>query len=140
MPKDTSTKRPRVARRVAFSQFSQLVVLPDEEGGLWYSRQDLDQFRQSLLEDITRMSTEMGDPLPSEAHSSEHECDRLGLELILEHGPRFVLEKKLAHSNAILLAQDLQARRGVVDVKILSCVSQRSSGWARARAQELACA
>lgn len=152
MSNDASATRPRVA----FSQFSQLVVIPGEprhsdqglredpnerrEGGVaatWYSRQELNQFRHKLREDITRMSAELR-ALPTGVRSQDQRYECIGIELILVHGARFAVEKRLAHRNAILSEQDLQEQRGVVDVEKLRHASEQRSLWAQTRAQDVA--
>ena len=121
--------------QVRFSQYSQLNVIPKDDGSSkWLSQMEKDHIKQRLLLDVERMRTFLHDTPPDRIAKDElYEC--IGIEHFIsdEHlEQRF--ERYRAHVNAVLLAQS--AHIGACEK--ISRASERSSQWARESAEKLA--
>ena len=127
-------------KRVTFSPFSELAFIPkDQAESKWYCGQEMDHLRQELLQDAKRMSREMNSTSPGSIGPDQlYDC--LGLEMFVTPGmARRVADEKQAHVRRVLHEQRLQAGQGILDVRKLARVAEKSQ-WTRVRAQKLALA
>lgn len=134
----TSSPRPRA---VCFADMSALAFIPkDPVESKWYSAQEQRRFRQELVQDVADASRALQDHEAAASLSSELSFRILGIESCLAPAARDLWNARRAHIRAVLSEQRLQAGRGGAgrDVRRLSAVAERSSSWARGRAQGLA--
>ena len=122
-------------RSVTFTQFSELVHIP-QDNGVWYSPADTRNFQRALIQDVRRLSREIGgaeDDIPMDRLI---EC--LGIEVFLSNRLAMrVQETRDAHINAILSEQRLQRLHGIMDIEKLANISKRTE-WTAERARTLA--
>ena len=128
-----------VLRKVRFTKFSVLVLIPKDEHGLkWYNSQDREAFRLELVRDVRRLSGEL-ERTGSEALTPEVLLDCMGIEVFVTRGLlRRMTEQKRMHIHAVLSEQLLQTRQGISDPEKLSKVAKRSSKSSAKRARKLA--
>ncbi|KAL7539329.1 hypothetical protein ACHAXR_011826 [Thalassiosira sp. AJA248-18] len=134
-----ATTSPTIPRALTFSRFSEIAFIPNDNiESKWYSTQDKNRFRRSLIVDVRRMKRELEDK-PTEANSPEWLYECLGLDKLISHDFMMqVAKKRRTHTDAVLSAQSLQKQQGVLDIEKLSRVSEDNSQWTRNRAQKLA--
>lgn len=105
----------------------------DKDESKCYSRDERQHFRQVLLQDIRRMQ-DLLHSTPPDMVTQDDLVHAIGIETFLSPDlAQHILRKKHAHVAAVLSAQNSGYNN-----EQLSLVSQRSSSWARERAQKLA--
>ena len=134
-----SNPTPTRPRAVTFSQFSELVFIPNDKAeSKWYSTQEKHRFRQALIRDARRMSRTF-DAAPADGILPKNLYECVGIEVLVSQGlARYVAEKKRQHVDAVLSEQRLQKKQGVCDLEMLSRVSKTRSRWTKERARKLA--
>ncbi len=130
-------------RRVVFSEYSELVIVPrsDEHtlSTTWYSAQDRYHFRQTLIHEARGVSREIKALPLGDVLSHEQLCDCLGIELFITMGAaRKADQARRSHIAAVLSEQCRQKQEGVCDLERLSRVSKRGSELSTVRASKLA--
>ena len=130
------------SQAVSFSISSELYLVPgDEHQGstTWYSSQDKQEFRRSMVRDIKKISREI-DGLPMEGTFTQAQLiDCLGIELFINKGAaRSAAEVRRAHIHSVLAEQSRQRQNGTCDIGRLSSISQKGSLWTKERARNLA--
>ena len=123
--------------RVCFSKFSELVIIPYDDAKLkWYTQEEQSLFRQSRLADVRRLRDMLRDST-SICEEVLYEC--LGIENMLfsYNVLRYAIQKKQAHSSAVLLTQSMHQGDHSRIEQLLE-TSKKSSQWARERAVLLA--
>lgn len=140
----TST-RTRQARAVSFSEFSSLIFVSNEEDDhvtkstKWYTSNERQRFRQTLMDDVRQVSHEINELSPGGIMTPEQLCGCLGIELFINRAAAKNAERaRRAHISAVLSEQRRQIYLGICDPKELSIVSKRGSRGMRERARKLA--
>ena len=132
------------AQAVTFSVSSELYILPagrqgQEGSASWYSSQDKQYFRRSMVSSIRKASQEIEKLPPGATMTKEQLIDCLGIELFITKGAaRSAAEVRRAHMDAILSEQQRQRQCGTCDIGRLSSISQQGSLWTKERALKLA--
>lgn len=128
-------------RAVTFSEYSELVVYPDDsksdKSTKWYSSKDRNRFRQSVIDDARRVSQEIKDLPPGEVMTHNQLCQCLGIEVFLGSA-RCAEQARRSHIAAVLSEHYRQKHNGTYDIENLSGVSKRTSEWSTTRAWMLA--
>jgi hypothetical protein len=130
--------KPPPRPRVRISKFSQLIIIPYDDAQLkWYTQEERRLFNRTRLHDALRLRN-FRNLLPTNARMREdilYEC--LGLENFLSpHIARRVVQKKRAHTEAVLSAQEIH--QGDDMIEKLYETSKKSSQWSRERAAMIA--
>ena len=130
----------RRQRKVTIKPFSEMGIIPeDKSADKAYSREDIVQFKQSLLLDVLQMRRELASTLPE--HITREQFYRCtGVEhLLAQDTLASITAARRAHVVVVLEEQRRQQdQRNALDEDKLSRVSMESSQWARARAEALA--
>jgi hypothetical protein len=130
------------SQAVSFAVYSELYIIPagDHHGSaIWYSSQDKQEFRRSMVRDIKKVSRVI-DGLPMEGSFTQDQLiDCLGIELFISKGAaRSAAEVRSAHIHDVLAEQSRQRQNGICDIGRLSSISQKGSLWTKERARNLA--
>ena len=128
------------ARSVAFKQYSQMVLIPEEKSSakLCYSSEDIRQFRQQMLLDVQQLRRDL-DTIRTNDISPDQVRKCIGLERFLSQDILArTLEASQAHTAAVLEEQHNQEQSNVYSAEKLSQVSMKSSNWSRQRAERIA--
>lgn len=127
-------------RAVAFTQYSELAFIPrDDAQYKWHSTQDKLLFRQSLIQDINRVSRDFQDAAARATVTPELLQECVGIEPFVTNGlAKHIDEKKRAHIQAVLQEQSLQREQGVCNPERLAMVSMVGSQSTAKRAQAFA--
>lgn len=134
------------SRGVTFSEYSELFYIPrcDDDGRMksrtWYSAKDRHCFRRTLINDVRRVTKEIGNLTFEVSMSHEQLCDCLGIESFIS-GTSVARNVELArrvHIAAVLSEQHCQKQNGTCDMERLSGISLRQSEWSAKRARMLA--
>jgi hypothetical protein len=130
--------KPPPRPRVRFSKFSQLVIIPyDDAKSKWYTQEEQRHFNRTRLRDALRLINFIN-LLPTSARMREdilYEC--VGLENFISPDiARRVVQKKRAHTEAVLSAQEMH--QGTNMIKKLYETSKKSSQWSREKAAKVA--
>ena len=129
--------------RVTFSQHIELAIVPQESTELtkskWYSQEDNTTFRTRTSNDIRRLRNELA-TAASDNFNEDCSCEYVGIETLLSRPlMMLVAEKMHEHINAILSEQHrYRSQHDNVEEESLAEVSERSSRWARQRANQRA--
>ncbi|KAL7438379.1 hypothetical protein ACHAXH_007599 [Discostella pseudostelligera] len=138
----TNTTTSMKAQAVTFSVSSELYILPagkQDGSATWYSSQDKQYFRRSMVSSIRKASQEIEKLPPGATMTKEQLIDCLGIELFITKGAaRSAAEVRRAHMDAILSEQQRQRQCGTCDIGRLSSISQQGSLWTKERALKLA--
>ena len=146
MTASTSSKVPSLssARAVFFSEYSELVYIPRSDdrkkSTVWYSSKDRHSFRQTLIEDVRRVSQEIHNLPLGGLMSQEQMCYCLGVEAYLSGlaAARQAEQSRRANVAAVLSEQRRQKHEGICDIERLSSVSMSGSEWSSTKARKLA--
>jgi len=134
----SSCAKPPLRPRVRFSKFSQLVFIPyDDAKSKWYTKEEQRLFNRTRLHDALRLINFKNLPPTSARMCEDILCECVGLEKFLSpHIARRVVQKKRAHTEAVLSAQEIH--QGTNMINKLFETSNKSSQWSREKADKVA--
>lgn len=135
-----ASSSPRIRSAVSFSEYSQLVFIPNENDMVdkkWYSSQDHWRLQQQMTRDVRRMVTLLRETDANDL-TEEQLYGCIGTELFLTEGARATAEARRNHIVTVLSEQRRQRQQGVHDAEKLSEISMRLSRHAIEKSQKLA--
>jgi hypothetical protein len=139
----TMTNYCNKSQAVTFSEHSELYIVPaiehQEGSAMWYSSQDKQGFRRSMVASIQKVSREIRDLPHTAKMMTDQFIDCLGIEsFINESTASSMAEVRRAHMHAILTEQNRQNKSGTCDIERISRISQKGSLSSKERAWKLA--
>jgi hypothetical protein len=131
------------SQAVTFSEHSELYIVPaieHQEGpAMWYSSQDKQGFRRSMVASIRQVSREIRDLPRTAKMTTDQLIDCLGIEsFITASAASSMAGVRRAHMHAILTEQSRQRHSGTCDLERISRISQKGSFSSKERARKLA--
>ena len=135
------------SRGVTFKEYSELIIYTPrcvDDGHVksrtWYSPKDRHGFRQTLIDDVRRVTQEIKDLPFKDVLSHEQLCDCLGIESFIGGvgAARNAEQARRVHIAAVLSEQYLQKQNGTCDIERLSDISLKKSERSADRARMLA--